>query len=174
MRRTFAAILLFLIITTTPLFSVVDSFAVTTDVAQIGLMKVSSTKIEESTLAGYNDLESYDTLVVENSGNQSFKAYMTTLCNNRTGYKVTMSATPMTSTEGSVTSHINYTVSCNGHDVPTTLASENAPTLIVNVGSLTQLTGRSKRIKISVDAETFDAAVAGTYTGTVTFTFAAN
>lgn len=174
MRRTFIATLLVLILASTSIFSVDDNFAVTTDVSLIGYMKVSASKIGGHTLAKYNDSGSLETLAITTSGDQTFDAFMTTLCNNRTGYTVTMSASPMTSTEGSSTSHINYTVTCNNKSVTTTSTSEPLPLLIMNVQSLNKLTGRSKRISLSVDAATFDAAVAGDYVGTVTFTFAAN
>ena len=174
MRRTFIVTLLILALATISLFSVDDTFNVTTEIALIGWMKVSSSAIGGNKVSDYTDSGNFTTLAIIASGEQIFEAYMTTLCNSRTGYTVTMSATPMTSAVvGSTTSHINYTVSCNGYDVQTTLASENAPTLIVDVNSLIKLTGSSHAISLSVDATTFDAAVAGSYTGTVTFTFAA-
>lgn len=174
MRRIIVATLLVLAISSIPLFSVVDDLTVTTDVALIGYMKVSSAAILGNTISAYNDSGEFTTHNVIASGDQGLTAFMTTLCNCRTGYRVSMSATPMTSAvEGAMTGHINYTVSCNGVDVLTTLSSETVPPTILTVPSLTQLTGRSDAITLTVDATTFDAAVAGEYTGTVTFTFAA-
>ncbi len=174
MRKSIVAILLVLISTSTLLFSVEDSFTVTTDIGLIGYMKVSSSAILGNTTTAYNDSGSFSTLIVSTSGEQEFSAYMTTLCNCRTGYEVYMSATPMTSAvEHAITSHINYTVSCNGHSVVTTMNSEQAPIKIVDVDSLDHLTGNSEAITLSVDATTFDAAVAGNYKGTVTCDFSA-
>ncbi len=174
MRRIIVATLLVLAISSIPLFSVVDDLTVTTDVALIGYMKVSSAAILGNTISAYNDSGEFTTHNVIASGDQGLTAFMTTLCNCRTGYRVSMSATPMTSAvEGALTSYINYTVSCNGVDVLTTLSSETVPPTILTVPSLTHLTGRSDAITLTVDATTFDAAVAGEYTGTVTFTFAA-
>jgi hypothetical protein len=174
MRRILVVTLLLALIASTSLFSVEDSFTVTTDVNLIGYIKVSSSAISGNTITAYEDAGNFTTLPVSTSGEQFFSAYMTTLCNCRTGYIVSMSATPMISAvEGSMTSHINYTVGCNGHDVLTTLSSEQAATPVVITNSLLHLTGRSDAITLTVDATTFNAAVSGSYIGTVTFTFAA-
>ncbi len=134
MKRLIFATLLVLVISSTSLFSVESDFTVTTDIALIGYMKVSSSAILDNTIAAYTDSGNFTTLNVTTSGDQEFTAFMTTLCNCRTGYRVSMSATPMTSAiEGAITSHINYTVSCNGVDVLTTLASETVPPTIVTV-----------------------------------------
>ncbi len=173
MRRTFIATLLILVIASTSLFSVEDNFTVTTDVSLIGCMKVSSSPIAGNTITDYTNSGNFTTLAITTSGEQSFSAYMTTLCNSRTGYTVSMSATPMTSAGSSFTSQILYTVRCNGQEVLATLAQETVPPTIVDVNSLTHLTGDSKQITLSVDSTTFDAAVSGSYTGTVTFEFTA-
>jgi hypothetical protein len=174
MRRIIVAALLILAISSIPLFSVEESFTVTSDVALIGYMKVSALEILGNTVSAYNGSGEFTTHNVTTSGDQGLTAFMTTLCNSRTGYRVSMSATPMTSAvEGAMTGHINYTVSCNGVDVFTTLSSETVPPTILTVPSLMHLTGRSDAITLTVDATTFDAAVAGSYTGTVTFIFTA-
>ena len=173
MRKTFIATLLILVIASTSLFSVEDNFTVTTDVSLIGYMKVSSSAILGNTVTAYDNSGNFTTLAITTSGEQSFSAYMTTLCNSRTGYTVSMSATPMTSAGSSFTSQILYTVRCNGQEILATLSQENVPPTIVDVNSLTSLTGNSQAITLSVDATTFDAAVAGSYLGTVTFTFTA-
>lgn len=176
MRRTYIATLLILILAWTPIFAdpVEDCFTVETEVSLIGYMKVSSSAIGGHTLTAYNNSGEFTTLPITTSGDQEFSAYMTTLCNCRTGFKVFMTATAMTSGEEGSTSYINYTVGCNNKSLTTNGSAIITPIRVIRKNKLTKLTGLSKRISLSVDAATFDAAVAGEYTGTVTFTFAAN
>lgn len=174
MKKTFIATLLILIIATTSAFAVQDSFDVTTKIEGIGLMKVSKLAIVSNTSQAYADSGAFGDLGISTSGDQSFSAYLTTLSNNRSGFEVTMLATPMTSTVGSATSYIDYTVEC-GLDKITTAGTSTTLTAvkIIDVNSLAALTGDSKQIKLSVDKDTFDAAVSGEYLGTVTFNYKA-
>jgi len=176
MRRAYIATLLILFIAWTPTFSepIADCFSVETEISLIGYMKVSSSAIGGHTLTAYNNSGEFTTLGINSSGDQNFSAYVTTLCNCRTGYEVTMTATAMTSgEEGETTSYINYTVGCNNKSITTNGSAIIPPVRIVNKNQLIQLRGLSKAISLSVDETTFDAAVAGEYTGTVTFTFSA-
>ncbi|MDY0289706.1 MAG: hypothetical protein RBR15_12845 [Sphaerochaeta sp.] len=174
MKKTFFATLLILIIATTSAFAVKDSFDVTTKIEGIGLMKVSALEIKDSTAQAYADAKEFGNLGISTSGDQSFFAYLTTLSNNRSGFEVTMLATPMTSTVGSATSYIDYTVEC-GLDKITTAGATTTTTAvkIIDVDSLAALTGDSQQIRLSVDKTTFDAAVSGEYVGTVTFNYKA-
>lgn len=176
MRRTYIATLLILILAWTPIFAdpVGDCFTVETEISLIGYMKVSSSAIAGHTLTAYNNSGEFTTLPITTSGDQEFSAYMTTLCNCRTGFKVFMTATAMASGDEGPTSYINYTVGCNGNSITTNGPVIIEPVRIMNRSTMNKLRGKSKRISLSVDAATFDAAVAGEYTGTVTFTFAAN
>lgn len=159
---------------TTSIFAVTDSFTVTTTVAEIGLIKITTASIGTAdTFAAYSALTDYNELTVTAAGTQGFTAFMTTLSNKRTGYNVKLSATAMTSTVGT-TSYINYTVTANGVSVTTNGATVITPVTVLNVASLTAIDGDSKPISLTVDATTFNAAVSGTYVGNVTFTFTAN
>lgn len=173
MKKTTIAILLILAMVVTSLFAVTDDFTVTTTVSELGLIKVSKTAIAESTLSAYNGLEDYTTLAINSAGSQSFNAYMTTLSNKRTGYNVKLSATAMTSSVGTTTSYINYTVGANGVTVTTNGAAVVTPETVVTVSNLTAISGVSLPITLSVEETSFNAAVSGSYVGTVTFTFTA-
>lgn len=173
MKKTIIATLLILAIITTSLFAVTDNFTVTTVVAEIGLIKITTAAIGVSTLAAYTALTDYDNLTVSAPGSQTFSAYMTTLSNKRTGYNVKMTATAMTSTVGAATSYINYTVGCNSQSVTTNGAATVTPVTVITVPSLTAISGDSKPITLTVDAISFNAAVSGTYVGNITFTFTA-
>lgn len=85
-----------------------------------------------------------------------------------------MTATARTSGEEGSTTYINYTVGCNNKRLTTNGSAIIPPIRVLRKNKLTKLTGQSKRISLSVDEATFNRAVAGDYTGTVTFTFIAN
>ncbi len=177
MKKPCIVTLLILIIASATLFAVsdTDNFTVTTTIAEIGKVKVSAAAIGGNTLAAYTtagDLASYG---ISSSGNQTnFTAYLTTLSNERTGYKVSMSATAMKSGTGASAAYINYTVGCNSKSLTTSGASAVTVSEVMNVTSLTTLTGASEALSLSIDATTFNAAVSGEYVGTVTFNFVSN
>lgn len=173
MKKTIIATLLILLIASASIFAVADSFDVKTTVGEIGLMKVSSAAIADNTSLAYTNSGDFTELVIESSGEQTFEAYLTTLSNKRSGYEVTMKATPMTSA-ATPTTYIDYTVGCGTGTITTDGANTSTtPVTIIDVTSLTELTGASKAITLSVDSATFEAAVSGNYTGTVTFNYTA-
>ena len=151
-----------------------DNFTVTTDIAEIGNVRVATTNAVP-TDKDFTGLTEFTNLPISTSGSQGTVAHMATISNKRTGYKVTMSATAMKSTVGSATSYIDYTVSCGNQSIVTkgALAPTVTGTAVDTVTSLSVLTGKSMPITLSIDKPTFDAAVSGSYTGTVTFTFSA-
>jgi len=88
---------------------------------------------------------------------------------------VSMSATAMkgTTTE-QANAYINYTVAVNGESIITNnTTSSPTSVVVISVTDLTQLSVESKPIGLTVDSATFNSAVAGSYSGTVTFTFSA-
>ena len=176
MKKTIIATLAILIIASVSIFAapVTDNFTVTTTVAEIGNMKIVTTAAVPTDNA-FTGLTDFTNLPITSSGSQGTVAYMATISNKRTGYKVTMAATPMTSTVGSATSYIDYTVACGTQSIVTkgALAPEVTGTAVDTVTSLTAITGKSIPITLSVDDPTFAAAVSGSYVGTVTFTFTA-
>lgn len=174
MKKTYITIFLILIIASAGIFAATDDFTVTTTVAEIGLMKVSEAAILASTNQAFIDSGDFTTLPITTHGPQTFEAYMTVLANKRTGFNVSMKATAMVSTEGGIPSYIRYTVAC-GSGTTTTPAGTGFSTLtVLGVTSLTALTGFSRQISVSIDETTFNAAVAGSYVGTVTFEFTSN
>lgn len=182
MKKTFIATLMIMVIASASIFAAVvsdaDSFNVTTTIAEMGKVKVSIAAIAGNTLVAYNAAGDLTTYGISSSGDQtSFVAFLTTLSNKRTGYKVTMSATAMISGAGASAAYIDYTVGSGGQTVKTNGAGASTPSTaptVMNVSSLPTLTGASQPITLSIDATTYDAAVAGDYTGTVTFNFVSN
>jgi hypothetical protein len=174
MKKTILTTLLILAIATTSIFAVTDSFTVTTTVAEIGNMKIVTTSGVPTDNA-FTGLTDFINLPVTSSGDKGTVAYMATISNKRTGYTVTMVATPMTSGTGASTSYIDYTVGCGTQSIVTkgALPAVVTGTAVDTISSLTVLTGKSLPINLSVDGPTFAAAVSGSYTGTVTFTFTA-
>lgn len=165
---------LLLAIVATSAFAVTDSFSVTTTVGEIGVMKVTQAAITETTLTFFNGMADFTSLPISSAGNQTFSAYVTTLSNKRTGYNVKLSASAMKSTEGTTTSYINFTVGSNNATVTTNGAATIAATTpVVVVPNLTAVTAASYPITLSVDETSYNAAVSGSYVGSVTFTFTA-
>ena len=173
MKKTYITILLVILFVTAPIFAVTDSFNVTTTVADVGLIKVTTASSTTATVTAFNALTAYGDLAITTSGSQTFTAYMSTISNSRSGYTVTMDATPMKSTVLAVDSYIDYTVTVNSVGLTTTGSTAVTGVEILNIASLTAIATESHAVALSIDATTFDAAVAGAYTGTVTFTYAA-
>ena len=173
MKKTFITILLVLLFIATPMFAVTDTFNVTTTVADVGLIKITEAVSSTATVTAFNALTAYGDLAISTSGGQTFTAYMSTISNSRSGYEVTMDATPMKSTVLAVDSYIDYTVTVNSVALTTTGSTPVAGVTILDVASLTGIATQSHAVALSIDATTFDAAVSGSYTGTVTFTYAA-
>jgi hypothetical protein len=158
------------------IFAAEASFDITTTVAPINGMKITTAKFTGSTLEALNNASGVSSYTVTKSGYQSnFSGWISVVSNNREGYKVTMSATAMTSTVGTTTSYINYTVFFGTQLTFTTNgAAQVSPITVLEKSSLTSLSGNSREIGLDIDPTSFNNAVEGQYTGTVTFTFQAN
>ena len=151
------------------------SFNVTTIVEGINKLKVTTTDVTDNP-AQFDAADVFTSLSITSAGEQTFDAYLSTLSNNRQGYKVTMTATAMFSVGGfgELSSYINYTVSANGASV-TTNGSTAVPAInVIDESMIFDLTSLSYKISLSVDQASFDSAVQGSYTGTVTFNYTAN
>lgn len=155
------------------------NFTVSTMVGEVSLIKITTANTvptKPSDFTGNEILPGFSTLTVNTSGNQGSFANLAILSNQRGGYKITMTATAMASTEEGTSSYIDYIVACGNQSVTT--KGSATPIIsgdtIVSVASLSTLTGDSKPISVSIDSTSFNAAVAGTYSGTVTFTIEAN
>lgn len=161
-----------------------SSFDITTTVAGINQMKLtkaafSGTNLSSAAAFEGNLSEGPAGWSVTAGGPQSgLAAHISTLSNNRAGYTVTMSATPMKSTINSVDAYINYivsTVSTDGTEASSyNTKTDSTAVDVITVSSLDGLTGTSREISITVNADEFAAAVKGSYTGKITFTYTAN
>ena len=168
---------LFLLITTYSLSSAAtDSFIVSTVVETVDMMTISTSKYTGTAVNTFESLDPFTNLSIANGGAQTFDAWLSTLSNNRAGFKVSLKASAMKSAiSGQADAYINYTVSCNTASVTTNDATEvTAPDLVVDFSSLSAVTSTSNKIALSVNQTDFDKAVSGSYTGTVTFIYAAN
>ncbi|HKM06098.1 MAG TPA: hypothetical protein VJ869_03835 [Sphaerochaeta sp.] len=175
MKKILVTILLVLLFVTAPLFAVTDSFNVTTEVADVGKIKVTTATVGVAphTETAFDNLVAFGDLSISSSGAQTFTAYMSTISNSRSGYEVMMEATSMISTVSSVDSYIDYTVTVNGTDLTTTGSTAATGVKVLDVASLTGIAAESHAISLSIDSTTYAAAVAGSYLGTVTFTYTA-
>lgn len=175
MKKTFISILLVLLFVIAPIFAATDSFNVTTEVTDVGKIKVTEAAVGAAphTELAFDDLTPYGDLTINSSGAQTFTAFMSTISNSRSGYGVTMGATSMISTVSSVDSYIDYTVTVNSASLTTTGSTAVLAVPVLSVASLAGIAAESHAISLSIDATTYAAAVSGTYTGTVTFTYTA-
>ena len=151
------------------------AFSVTTSISAINEMKISNAVVTPTTFGEASTTFS-DTVVIvgsgeganmDSSGNVSFTAYISTLSNNRGGYSINMSASPLTN-DGAT---INYTVTVNNITFAT--KSETNPKTILTVEGLSELDTESLPIAVKVVRSEYDSAVQGTYTGSVTFEYVA-
>ncbi len=151
------------------------AFSVTTSISAINEMKIPNAVVTTETFKSSSTTFSGTVAIVgsgeganmDSSGNVSFTAYISTLSNNRGGYSINMSATPLTN-DGAT---INYTVTVNNITFAT--KSETNPKTILTVEGLSELDTESLPIAVKVVRSEYDSAVQGTYTGSVTFEYVA-
>ncbi len=157
------------------------TFDITTTIGGINLMKITKAAFSGTTETAFTEAAAYTgndedgKHHVTAGGDQDITAYISTLSNSRAGYSVKLSATPMTSTIGSQTAYINYTVTVNTTPTAKTFTTDGANTVadvvLFTTGVQSAITPISHKIDLSVNSGNFAAAVEGTYTGTVTFTW---
>ncbi len=154
------------------------TFSVSTKISAVNDMKITNTQVDEDTYSEPDNTFSGTVSIVgsgpdqnmDANGNVDFTAYVSAISNNRVGYTVLMSATPLIS-EGEPPAIINYTVTVN--EVPYDTTGTPAAVSVITVESLDELSVESLPISVRVDRDQFDSAVAGTYTGSVTFEYTA-
>ena len=178
MKKNIVAVLLVIALSTFAVYAVDDaSFQVETSVTGINKMKITDALFPANgTPSSFDSADVFvGPLEVETYGSQSFTAYLSTMSNNRGGYTVTMDATAMKSTEtDEADAYINYTVTVNSVSLETNGAADLTPVTIIDEDSLAGRASQSHQIFLTVDQITFEAAVEGTYQGTVTFNYTAN
>jgi hypothetical protein len=174
MKKNLIALLVVLALVTVGLFAANPgpaSFDVKTSVTGINLMKITDAKFTGVSASDFIDAGEFEGPVqVSASGAQTFDAWISTLSNSRAGYKVTMSATPMTSQIGQNIATIHYAVTANSKTVDTD-TSPSAQVIIDTLSGMSVVASESHEITLTVDSTSFDAAVEGEYSGTVTFTW---
>ena len=178
MKKNIIAVLLVIALSTAAAFAVdPTSFLVETAVTGINKMKITAAAFPANgTPTSFNSADAYTgPLTVATYGSQSFSAYLSTMSNNRGGYTVSMDATAMKSTEsGEADAYINYTVTVNNVSLATNGATDVTAVTVIDVESLTGRASQSHQIALTVDQTSFEAAVEGSYQGTVTFNYTAN
>jgi len=177
MKKILPLALLIVLITTSGLLAATtDNFTVTTVVGNVDLMKISTTLYTGTTVATFDALTPFTTLAITTGGTQTVNAWLSTLSNNRAGFRVNMKASAMKSSiSGQANAYINYTVSCNTASATTNNAAEvTATNPVVTYAALTAVTTTSNKVSLTVNQTDFDKALSGSYTGTVTFIYTAN
>lgn len=191
MRKYVLLAILLIIALASPLFAddppaggPTASFAVKTSIDPINKMKITNSAVNESNFddnanafSGTVDIVSSGPQAnINQQGVVTMNAHISTLSNNRKGYTVYMSASPLTNTNYAQ-AVINYTVSVvdstNATISYNTKTSETAATIIV-YSSLGELDAESLPISVQIVRSELDSAVEGTYEGSVTFEYVAN
>ena len=177
MKKTLLLAVFILLITTSAVFAATtDNFIVTTVVGNVDLMTVSNTEYTGTTVDTFEKLTPFTKLAITSGGTQTVNAWLSTLSNNRDGFSISMMASAMkSSVAGKDNAYINYTVSCNTVSVTTNGGSVvTSAKPVVAYSSLSKVTSTSNKISLTVDQDSFDKALSGSYTGTVTFVYTAN
>lgn len=110
-----------------------------------------------------------------NYGQDGIIAYIQARSNNRGGFKIDMTASPLTSTVGTATEYIDFIAKCGDAEV-TTL--DGAVT--VNTATIATITYDGSEMEILKEAITVNLteelaeAADGTYTGSITFSYTAS
>ena len=174
MKRTIVAILV-LALTSLAALNAVDSFDVDTEVEGVKKMKITAAHNTSTDPDAIETAAAFGSRTVQSAEEQDFSAWLSIMSNNRAGYTVSMSATAMKGTTTELANaYSNYTVTVNGASITTdNTTSSPEPVVVISVSDLSQLSVESNEISLSVDRATFNSAVAGSYSGTVTFTFSA-
>lgn len=177
MKKNIIAALLILVLASFGVYAAdpsPSSFDVTTTVAGINLMKLTTAEFTQTSPGQFASATAYTgPLTISTYGSQTFSAWLSTMSNSRSGYKVTMTATAMkSSVQDQADAYINYTVTVNTKSITTNNASSTPASVdVITVTSLTGLAKQSHQIALTVDQTSFEAALEGSYSGTVTFTY---
>jgi hypothetical protein len=164
------------LITSVSLFAVEDAnLNLSTTISGINYMKLTEAEFNPTTPSTslYTQAEANATTeTISSSAATGTIAWLSILTNKRTGFTVTLSATPLkSSTNSSNTYTIDYKVTCGTASVYT---NGTAGTPTITVSSITGLSAFSYAVSADLDDAQYDAALEDTYTGTVTFTYTAN
>ena len=181
MKKTIA-ILLVLAISSVAIFAAnaTGQFDVVTNVGGIHEIKLVTVGTTVPTNKG-----AFDGLAADNSDftvdDDNYNSVQTvrqliSMSNNRNGYNMTLSATAMKADIGSSEfAYINYDVTAGGASLTTNdAASVDAAANIYDSGALTGMNFYSTNVTVKVDAEEYENAVTGSYSGTITFNLIAN
>jgi hypothetical protein len=181
MKKTIA-ILLVLAISSVAIFAAnaTGQFDVVTNVGGIHEIKLVTVGTTVPTNKG-----AFDGLTADNSDfavdDDNYDSVQTvrqliSMSNNRNGYYMTLSATAMETDLGSSESaYINYGVVAGGASLTTNDGTTvTSATNIYDSGTLSGITFYSTNVTVEVDAEEYENAVTGSYSGTITFNLIAN
>jgi uncharacterized protein YfaP (DUF2135 family) len=175
MKKNIVALLLVALVASVSLFAVADAdLKLSTTINGINYMKLTEAEFKPSTasITAYNSATANATTeTVSSAADTGTIAWLSILTNKRTGFTVSLSATPLTSATTGNTYKIHYKISCDSAYVYTN-GNTGVPSL--KVSSITGLSAFSYAVSADLDDDQYAAALEDTYTGTVTFTYTAN
>ena len=176
MKKTIA-ILLVLVIGMVGVFAADATLSLTTTVAALNEFKITTAAIGANDTHDYSKyaaLTTQTTTAVTRDGGISSASYLTVLNNSTTAYNIGVKASRLAATD--ITTTIGFTVSCGSASnvpalEPADATSSNTYTQALGVtGTVTDgLVIASAPISIIVNANDFNSAAAGSYTGYIYF-----
>ena len=175
MKNLITALLLVALVTSVSLFAATDaSLDPHATIEGINFMKLTESEFAPSVASrsAYDSATANATTeTVDDAEDTGTIAWLSILSNNRTGFTVGISATPLKSPNTANTYKIDYKISCGSAYVFTN-GAPSAPS--ITVSTITGLSAFSYAVSADLDDAQFAAALEDTYTGTVTFTYTAN
>lgn len=185
MKKNIVAVLLVIALSTVATFAATsvgnDSFDVSTTVAgRHGLILVATGTTVPTTNAGFSQLTADNSdfgINDENYTSSHTVRQLIAMSNNRNGYYITMSASPMNIENTNY--YIDYTVTAGTASIDTSDSVNGAAVVATqNVFATTDpmqgLTFATADVTVAVDQNDYLNAVTGEYRGTITFNLMAN
>lgn len=178
MKKSIIALLLVALIATSSAFAMVASgpsadLKLTTAIEGINAMRLTSERFAPA-VPSESELNSAegngDTEVVSLDTDGTTLAYLSILTNNREGFKVSIKADPLTSSDKKNEYSIDYVLSCGGQSLDT----DKTDSLTIEEGTISALSAFSYAIAVDLDDDQYNAALEDNYEANVSFEYTAN
>ncbi|AEV29189.1 hypothetical protein SpiGrapes_1377 [Sphaerochaeta pleomorpha str. Grapes] len=178
MKKPFIVLILIALVTTVSLFAGSEttadaSLTLSAEILGINMMKLTASPFtpETPSIDLFNGAADNENLEEISSAEEVADiAWLSILTNRRTGFSIYVSATPLVNADKNY--EIDYKISMNE---TFTYASKPTSLPFVEIKpGITGLSAFSYPISIDINDDQYAAALEGTYTGTVTFTYKAN
>ncbi|AEV29188.1 hypothetical protein SpiGrapes_1376 [Sphaerochaeta pleomorpha str. Grapes] len=175
MKKNIVALVVVALVASFSLFAVADAnLNLSTHISGINYMALTATELTTSTV------DAYDTAAGTIVGSKEITsatatgtiAYLSILSNNRKGFEVAISATPLASSTDGNSYKINYVVHAGTASFDTSANATNTSNKLTG-GVIAGLKAYSFPVSVAVNGTEYAAALEDTYRATVTFAYTA-